>query len=280
MRVEALPIAKPRWVFAIAILALCAGFLLPLDAVSRLGEKDTLTDAAKYLHPSIVPGQTISQVFSRTISLKGDGIDPLVRRVSGTAAYRVTAVTAHEYTFEAKFLYDGRPDAVGTSQIRRDGQETCWEGQCSNATDASGLLFNPLIWGVPPATLAVGTRWHTRIAIPWELGPAGLEDVTVVKLDGTTDTITLMRQGSGDGPFDNDKTQLKVMSKGNEYTVDAKPGHASWTGFTTISKGIITSDELLVERSLTLSSKELGTISASERQYILLNQMPHASSWD
>jgi hypothetical protein len=89
-----------------------------------------------------------------------------------------------------------------------------------------------------------------------------------------------MRQGSGDGPFDNDKTQLKVMSRGTEYTVEVKPGHASRSGFTTISKGVVTNDELLVERSLTLSSKELGTISASERQYILLNKMPHPSSWD
>jgi hypothetical protein len=106
-----------------------------------------------------------------------------------------------------------------------------------------------------------------QIAIPWELGPQSQEDITVINLGAATGTITLMRQGGGDGPSDNDKTKLKVTGKGTAYTVDVSPGHASWSGLTTISKGVVTNDERLVERSLTISSKELRTISASERQY-------------
>jgi hypothetical protein len=273
---------KPEFccLLAVGTLTLCAALFWPLDAASGPEAHDQLTDAANFLRPTIAPGQTISQVFSRAISLKAEGIDPLVRRVSGTATYRVTAVGDHEYSFAAKFLYDGRPDATGAVQIRKDGRESCWQAQCTNATDASGLLFNPLVWGTPPGTMAVGTKWHTQIAMPWELGPQGPEDITVINLDAATGTITLMRQGGGDGPFDNDKAKLKVTSKGTDYTLDVTPGHASWSGFTTISKGVVTNDELLVERSLTLWCKELGTISASERQYILLNKMPFPSSWD
>jgi hypothetical protein len=261
--------------FALAVVA-----FLPPTAAPAQNPKNELHDASFFLRPSLATGQIISQVFSRAISLKGDGIDPLVRRVSGTATYRVTGIGDHEYSFDAKFLYDGRPDASGTSKIQKGGRESCWEGQCSNATDASGLLFNPLIWGTQPSTIAVGTKWHTQIAIPWELGPQGDEDVTVVGLDAATGTITLLRQGSGDGPFDHDASQIKITSKGTEYSVDVKPGHASWSGYTIFSKGLVVSDELLVERSLTLSSKELGNIDAFQRQYILLNKMPQPSSWN
>jgi hypothetical protein len=272
--------ARLNWVFVLGTLALGALMFLPPAAPHAQGQKSGLHDASVFLRPALVPGQIINQVFSRAISLKGDGIDPLVRRVSGTATYRVTGIGDHEYSFDAKFLYDGRPDASGTSKIQKDGRESCWEGQCSAATDASGLLFNSLIWGAQPSTIAVGTKWHTQIAIPWELGPQGDEDVTVVGLDVATGTITLLRQGSGDGPFDHDASQIKITSKGTEYSVDVKPGHASWSGYTIFSKGLVVSDELLVERSLTLSSKELGNIDAFQRQYILLNKMPQPSSWN
>jgi hypothetical protein len=261
-------------------LVMSVAAFLPTFTVSGQSTTDDSHKSAAYLRPALAKDQTISQVFSRTISTTGPGIDPLVKRISGTGTYRVTAVGEHEYSFDAKFLYDGRPASVGAVQIRKDGRESCWENQCSIATDASGLLFNPLLWGAPSGTISLGTKWHTQIALPWELGPQGDEDVTVVSLDPATGTITLLRQGSGDGAFDHDAAQLKVTSKGAEYTVDVKPGHASWSGYTIFSKGIVVSDELLVERTLTLSSKELGNIAASQRQYILLNKMPQASSWN
>jgi len=261
-------------------LGISAATFLPILTASGHSITDDSHKPATYLHPALAKDQIISQVFSRTISTTGAGIDPLVKRISGTGTYRVTAVGEHEDSFDAKFLYDGRPPSVGAVQIRKDGRESCWDNQCSTATDASGLLFNPLLWGAPSGTISFGTKWHTQIALPWELGPQGEEDVTVISLDPATSTITLLRQGSGDGAFDHDAAQLKVTSKGAEYTVDVKPGHASWSGYTIFSKGIVISDELLVERALTLSSKELGSIAASQRQYILLNKMPQASSWN
>jgi hypothetical protein len=40
----------------------------------------------------------------------------------------------------------------------------------------------------------------------------------------------------------------------------------------------VVSDELMVERPVTLVSDKLGRIAASERQYILLNAMPPAKA--
>jgi hypothetical protein len=50
--------------------------------------------------------------------------------------------------------------------------------------------------------------------------------------------------------------------------------HSHWYGCTTLRRGIVTSDELMVERPVLLVSKELGCIPGDERQHILLNAMP------
>jgi hypothetical protein len=114
----------------------------------------------------------------------------------------------------------------------------------------------------------------------WELGPAGEEEVTVTALDVSTGSVTLLRKGSGEGPFDGEAAQIKLTKDGKEYVMDSKPGKASWSGYTTISRGIIISDELLVERTLSLSSKEIGEKTGLQRQYILLSQMPLSASWE
>jgi hypothetical protein len=151
--------------------------------------------------------------------------------------------------------------------------------KCAPATDASGLLFNVLIWGTPPKKISVGAKWHTKISMPWELGPAGEEDVTVVALNAASGSITLMRDGRGEGPFDGDPAQLKLSADGKEASLDMKSGKAHWSGFTTFEKGVVVSDELLVERSLSLTSAQAGARDGMQRQYILLNKMPQ-SSWE
>lgn len=142
------------------------------------------------------------------------------------------------------------------------------------ATDASGLLYNAGVWGSPPSSLRKGTSWDVVIAEPWELGPAGKETVTVLALDPAEHTVTLRREGSGDGFFDNDAKQVHLTKDGKNYTADVSPGRAQWRGYTTFREGIVISDELLVERPVTLTSKELGSMAGTERQYILLNAMP------
>lgn len=244
-------------------------------ASAQSRELDSRARSAEFLVPFLVPGQEIDQVFSRTISTSAEGLDPVVRRTSGTGMYRTLAISNDSYTFDSSFLYDGHPSARITTKIKRDGTESCWESACASATDASGLLFNSLLWGVAPKRIAVGSTWRNKIAAPWELGPPGEQDVTVAALDIAAGTITLLRIGRGEGPFADDPGKITLTKDGKEYSMDAKSGAAKWSGYTTVTRGIIVSDELLVERSLTLYSKELGTLRATQRQYILLNKMPH-----
>jgi hypothetical protein len=237
-------------------------------------------DAAWFLRPSLSPGQVVSHVFSRTISTQGDGIEPVVKRVSGTGTYRLTSVGAHGFFYTGTFLYDGLPAATGDGEVRKDGRENCWQKECTAATDASGLIMNPTLWGSAPKKIGVGTKWHVHVSTAWELGPPGDEEITVTSLQAETGTAVLERHGQGEGAFDHDATQLKVTGKGVEHLVAVQPGRSSWSGQTVITRGLIVSDELMVERDLVLSAQDLGTIAARQRQYILLNQAPRPASWN
>jgi hypothetical protein len=227
-----------------------------------------------YLQVHVQPGQKFSNIFSRAIAYKVEGVDDVVRRVSGTAEYTVRESSPARIALDGKFLYDGQPEAKGKTEIKDQGRISCWEGKCAVATDASGLLYNAGIWGSPPSSLRKGTSWEVAIAEPWELGPAGHETVTVVAVDAAGHSVTLQREGSGEGLFDNDAKQVRVTKDGKNYVADLSPGKAHWIGYATFREGIITSDELLVERPVTLASKELGNLAGTEREYILLNEMP------
>lgn len=229
---------------------------------------------APALTPGFHVGARLGNVFSRTIAIHAPGFDDVVHRVSGTAVYRVTDASPARPRLRIDYDYDGRPAGSGSVELPDDGATNCFNGQCSPNTDASGLAYNPRLWGRPPARLHVGQRWTVDIAGPWELGPAGQQTVTVVALDPASHTVTLQRQGSGDGAWLDDAPKLSLTRDGHAYRLTPQPGHTHWYGYTTFRDGIVLSDELISVRPLTLASDRLGRIKAVERQYILLNAMP------
>ncbi|HEY6305854.1 MAG TPA: hypothetical protein VI488_05255 [Candidatus Angelobacter sp.] len=232
--------------------------------------------AGVYLEPKLQTGQALGNVFSRTISYRpeGTGIDELVRRASGTGIYVVTENSSSHLVMDGTFRYDGRPEYKGKTEMKDRGRTICYDGNCSPATDASGPLYNPLLWGEPKGTIRKGMSWNVAIAEPWELGPPGQQTVTVIDVDPAGHSVTLKREGSGDGYFADDKKQIQVSKDGKSYLVDVAPGRSHWVGYTRFREGVVISDELVVERPVTLTSKELGSLPALERQYILLNASP------
>jgi hypothetical protein len=239
--------------------------------------EDAELAASEYLEPKVQVGQKFANAFSRAIAFRAAGMDDLVRRVSGTAVYTATEASKEKLVFDTHALYDGRPESIGTTEIKDRGRTSCWQGTCATATDASGLLYNALIWGEPSGKLRKGMSWDVTIAQPWELGPAGKETVTVVAIDPKEHAVTLKREGSGEGFFDHDAKQVQLTKGGQAYPADVSPGQAHWIGYTTFREGIVLSDELLVERPVTLTTKELGVLPGTEREYILLNAMPAGS---
>jgi hypothetical protein len=232
---------------------------------------DRSIDASKCLETKMQVSQEIGNVFSRTISFQISSFDPFVRRVSGTGIYKVEKVMPEQIVTTASFLYDGNPVRTGENIIKDGGRTLCWKGNCFAATDASGVSINPLLWGAPKGKLHVGQSWEVEITVPWELGPAGRQIVKVVSIDSSNDSITLERAGEGEGDAVNEIKKLSLVKDKKTYTVDVSPGRAKWSGYTTFRRGVILSDVLLVERAVTVTSKELGQSSGTERQYILLN---------
>jgi hypothetical protein len=246
--------------------------LATIAALAATGQAtDKSIDASACLETKMQVSQEIGNVFSRTTSFQINGFDAYVKRVSGTGIYKVQQVTPQQIVMTASFLYDGHPASTGENIIKDGGRTLCWEGKCSAATDASGVSLNPLFWGVPKGKLHTGQSWNVEIAIPWELGPAGKQVVKVVSIDPANDTITLEREGEGEGDAVSEIKKLPLVKDQKTYAVDVTPGKAKWSGYTTFRHGVILSDVLLVERPVTIMSADLGQSSGTERQYILLN---------
>jgi hypothetical protein len=245
--------------------------LLSLPATSGAA---TPPATAAALTPALHAGDVFGNVFSRTIALQATGFDAAVRRVSGTATYRVVDAAATPPRLRIDYLYDGRPAASGTVALPDEGSTNCYDGQCAPNTDASGLAYNPRLWGRAPATLRVGQRWTVDIETPWELGPAGRQTVTVVAFDPASHTVSLEREGSGEGPWLGDAPQLTLARGGRSYTVARQAGRAHWHGRATFRDGIVLNDELISTRPVTFTSAQLGRIEGVERQYILLDATP------
>lgn len=252
--------------FSLAIVVLSLGLpVLPAQA------NDKGIDAARCVETKVEVSQEIGNVFSRTIAFQVNGFEPLVYRTSGTGIYKVERVTPGEIVTDSAFLYDGRPASTGETTIKDGGRTICWKGNCSVATDASGVSINPLLWGMPSGKLHSGQSWEVNINVPWELGPAGKETVKVLSVDVSNDSITLQRTGEGEGDSASEIKKLHLVKDKKTYEVEISAGKAKWDGTTTFRRGIILSDELLVERPITVTSKELGQSTGIERQYILLN---------
>lgn len=249
--------------------------LAALAGSSSLASAARPTSAA-YLAPAFHAGDRFDNVFSRTIAYHAAGYDESVQRVSGSASYTVLDGSTTQPRLRIDCRYDGLQQGSGTVEFRDHGAPSCFNGKCAPNTDASGLAWNPRLWGTPPATLRVGQSWNVKIAAPWELGPAGTQKVTVIALDPASRRVTPRREGRGEGAFLGDKLQTTLTRDGQTWPVTVQPGRSHWYGYSTFHAGVVVSDELMVERPVILISDKLGRISASQREYILLNAMPNA----
>ncbi|NML37230.1 hypothetical protein HHL17_08465 [Chitinophaga sp. G-6-1-13] len=226
------------------------------------------------LSPHLSKGDTLANIYSRTIAMTGEGFAPLVFRISGSSAYKVTDGHPARPAFMETDLYDGRPENRSATVIGLDGNNI-WQDKPYANTSASGLMYNSLIWGQAPAQLHEGDTWKHTISVPWELGGPGTQTITVMALDNEHQTVTLKREGYSEGFYDNDAKQMDIATNdGKKLRVTVKPGTSHWTGYTTFRQGIVISDALLVTRPVLLTSDEQH-FSGQQRQYILLNAMPY-----
>jgi hypothetical protein len=227
-----------------------------------------------YFTLKLIKGDTLANIYSRTIAFTGNDFTPVVFRVSGTSIYEVVDNNRSKPVFNETDLYDGRPESKGLSTIGLDGSAR-YNDQSFVNSSASGLLYSELVWGPVNKNIQEGDSWKNTISQPWELGGPGTQVIKVIAIDKKNQTLTLQREGSSEGFFDQDKKQIEILTKDEKkLKMDVTPGTAHWIGYTTFKNGVILSDELLVSRPVTLSKDSLHFV-AKQREYILLNAMPH-----
>lgn len=98
--------------------------------------------------------------------------------------------------------------------------------------------------------------------------------MTVIAQDPSNPRVTLLREGSGEGTYLDDKLAITPVRDGHAYSVAVQPGRSRCFGCTTFRAGVVDSDELMAERQVILVSDQPGRIAARQREYILLNAMP------
>ena len=243
----------------------------PVSAQAASGER-----SADYLTPQVKLGDRLDSIFSKTVAITGDGFAPIVRRVSGTASDRIAAVSADSIREEEHYLYDGRPGGSDQVDVRDHGRTNCVDGKCATNDQTSAPLFNSFLWGVIPARVAVGSKWHASIAAPWEIGPAGEEEVAVTRLDRDGGLITLVREGQGAGPSSDDgpTPKVEVQAGDKKLTCRIVPGRSHWVGTATVVRGVTLADEIMVERPVELIADSGEHFTATERVYTLFMQSP------
>lgn len=227
--------------------------------------------AATFLKPVVKPGDRLGSVFAKTVAISGEGFDPVVRRVSGSASDTIVAVTDAAITEAETYTYDGFPAGSDTVVVRDHGVTNCVDGTCATNDSTSAPLFDPLLWGNVPAEIAVGSGWDAPIADPWEIGPPGTERVTVERLEPASGLITLTRIGHGTGLSADDKRKSEgtIVSKGRSIKVQVKPGPATWRGKATFRHGVTIADEIVVERPVDLIADTGQVFHGRERVYTL-----------
>ena len=231
-----------------------------------------------FLTPQAKPGDRLSAVFSKAVAITGEGFDTHIGRISGDSTDEIVSVTADTITMRETYLYDGRSGGAITVQVRDHGATTCVDGKCASNDQTSASMFDALLWGPVPENIAVGDHWKVAVTAPWEIGPAGDEEVRVVRLDAAQGLVTLERRGMGQGPSSDDAAQplLTITSKGRTLKVKIVPGETRWEGYATIVKGVTLSDEIMARRPVTLVAETGETFKGEERVYTLYVQAPSA----
>lgn len=258
--------------FAGVLLAMVAGM-----AAANPAHRGSPADG--YLKPELKVGEQLMAVYSKSVSWFGPGLKGHGRRFSGVSTMTIASVTPDAVAFTQRDVTDGQPPGpTHHGKILAGRSTVCTQGKCRLDDETSGWFFMPYLWGQPPPFLQAGSHWSVRIDKPWEIGPEGTEQVRVVSTDPANGEITLVRHGTGEGPSSDDlyrassKKPLEITtSDDKKVAVTLHPGKAAWTGYTTVRRGVIVGDTILLTQQVRFVAANGKTWNAEFRVYTLEN---------
>jgi hypothetical protein len=226
--------------------------------------------------PRVAKGETFGNVFSKTTSYRGNGIDDQSHTIGGTALYEILNSAPANIRVHTSIRYDGKSAGEGDVEVRDSGSSNCspTQNKCAAARDSSGPFYNVFLWGAPKGELKKGLQWSVELHDPWELGPSGTETVTVLRMDESAGQVTLRRDGQGSGFFCGEESLITLKKDGKPCTFAVTPGRTHWSGISVFAHGVTISDEVLETRELMLSSKDCGSAMVEERQFTVLVKAP------
>lgn len=253
----------------VILVALWIGFAIPNGKAQQVSADDIA-------RPVFGRGEEFGNIFSKTTSYQGAGIDDQSRSVAGSTLYRVLDPSPTHLVFHGSYRYDGKSSGEGDAEVRDGGAQICNTSnhKCASNRDSSGPIYNFFLWGTPKRLLKSGTHWTISIHEPWELGPAGSETVTVLQVDKPNHEVILKREGTGNGLFDAESAEITLKKNGKPCTFEMVPGTTHWIGTGVFRRGVTISDELLETRELRVNSKDCGDAIVEERQFTLLVKAP------
>ncbi len=122
----------------------------------------------------------------------------------------------------------------------------------SGDEDIFGLFIDESVWGDLPESPKQGARWSVSRKAPWQYGPPGLEQVSVVSFDEQSAELTLEAHGSGTGANMQEiarASALDITVQGVPHHVQVRYGRSTWTQRATYRGGVLVSNYLDVTQS-------------------------------
>jgi hypothetical protein len=245
------------------------------------GHSKPATDdkASAYFTVQPHPGEILYYIGFRTVVISAPGLDRSVVSPSGSEANFtiLPGSTPNDLKMTTSARIEGQFQVENAPYELSDrGDTECFQGKCYPEHSASSMVAKASIWGLPAGPLHAGMSWAVDISHAWEFGPAGKQTIRVISVDPGDGSVTLTRDGEGDGaPYPASDT-IVVTKGGQSYTVSVKHGHTHWSGKATIQHGLIVSDECLSDAEVELSSPEFGKVTGRERMFMALMQHPEA----
>ena len=162
----------------------------------------------------------------------------------------VTKRVGSRFVLETSGVVGSKPFAKRTVEFDPTTLEQFLDGKRQKRS-LLAFFFDPAVWGTPSSSIYPGAKWKAPLREPWDYGPPGDQDVTVISVDKENGSVTLERRGEGSGSSEPElerQNRMTMSVQGRTHDVQLTYLRTRWTGRSTIRAGVVVSSHLHVEQ--------------------------------